>query len=110
MTVISRDLDNAEAAAAREAKAAAGRAFWRAQLYQWHWISSAISLVGLLAFTLTGVTLNHAALIKAEPKIIHRTIDAPAEIIARLTAADDSKAPLPPPVRAWLGHELGADV
>lgn len=110
MTAISRDLDIAEAAATREAKAAAGRAFWRAQLYQWHWISSAVSLVGLLAFTLTGVTLNHAALIKAEPKVTHRMLDAPPQIMARLTAADDSETPLPPPVRAWLQQELGAEI
>jgi hypothetical protein len=110
MTVIPRDLDIAETKAAREAKAAAGRAFWRSQLYAWHWISSALSLIGLLAFTLTGVTLNHAALIKAEPKITHRMIDAPPEIMARLTAADDSKTPLPPPVRAWLGDALGVDI
>src|SRR5690606_19493679 len=67
-------------------------------------------LIGLLAFTLTGVTLNHADLIKAEPKITNRTLAAPPQVMARLTAADDSDAPLPPPVRAWLGETLGADI
>jgi hypothetical protein len=114
MTVVPSDLDlapaPAQATADHAAKAAAGRAFWRAQLYQWHWISSALSLIGLLAFTLTGVTLNHAALIKAEPKVTHRMIAAPPEVMARLTAADDSKTPLPPPVRVWLERQLGADI
>ena len=36
------------------------RAWWLKQLYQWHWISSAISLIGLILFAITGFTLNHA--------------------------------------------------
>ena len=43
--------------------------FWRNQLRQWHWISSAISLMGLLLFSVTGFTLNHATQIEAAPKI-----------------------------------------
>ncbi|MFT4075950.1 MAG: PepSY-associated TM helix domain-containing protein [Asticcacaulis sp.] len=43
--------------------------FWRNQLRQWHWISSAISLMGLLLFSVTGFTLNHATQIEAEPKV-----------------------------------------
>jgi hypothetical protein len=43
--------------------------FWRNQLRQWHWISSAISLMGLLLFSVTGFTLNHAAQIEARPKV-----------------------------------------
>ena len=45
---------------------------WRNQLRQWHWISSAISLMGLLLFSVTGFTLNHAAQIEAEPKVTKR--------------------------------------
>ena len=40
------------------------RAFWMRQLHQWHWISSALCLVGLLLFALTGITLNHAGAIE----------------------------------------------
>lgn len=109
MTAVLRDLNIAEASAARDAKAAASRAFWRGQLYSWHWISSAISLVGLLAFTLTGVTLNHAALIKAEPRVDHRMLAAPPQVLSRLTARADSKAPLPPPVRLWLQQAFRID-
>jgi hypothetical protein len=32
------------------------RAFWMRQLHQWHWISSALCLIGLLLFALTGIT------------------------------------------------------
>jgi hypothetical protein len=41
------------------------RAFWLRQLHQWHWISSAICLVAMLVFAITGFTLNHAAQIDA---------------------------------------------
>src|SRR5690606_16470761 len=48
------------------------RAFWLRQLHQWHWISSAICLVGMLLFAVTGVTLNHAAEIEARPRVSER--------------------------------------
>ena len=37
------------------------RAFFIGQLYQWHWISSGICLIGMIIFALTGITLNHAS-------------------------------------------------
>ena len=42
------------------------RGFWLRTLHQWHWISSAICLLGMLLFTITGITLNHASRIEAE--------------------------------------------
>ncbi|NIV36045.1 MAG: hypothetical protein GWN58_43325, partial [Anaerolineae bacterium] len=33
---------------------------WLGTLRQWHWISSALCLVGMLLFSVTGITLNHA--------------------------------------------------
>ena len=32
----------------------ARRSFWLKQLHQWHWISAALSLIGLLLFAVTG--------------------------------------------------------
>lgn len=48
------------------------RSFWLKQLHQWHWISAALSLVGMLLFAITGITLNHAGQIEAEPKVVSR--------------------------------------
>ena len=36
---------------------------------QWHWISAAICIVGMLFFSWTGITLNHAADIPAKNEI-----------------------------------------
>lgn len=34
-------------------------------LRQWHWVSSALCLAGMLLFAVTGITLNHATDIEA---------------------------------------------
>ena len=38
-------------------------------LRQWHWISSALCLIGMLGFAITGITLNHAGVIPAVPQV-----------------------------------------
>src|SRR4051812_14498701 len=38
----------------------ASRAVWLKNLHQWHWISSALCLLGMFLFSITGITLNHA--------------------------------------------------
>ena len=49
------------------------RAYWLKTLHEWHWVSSALCLIGLLLFGITGFTLNHAASIEARPKVTSRT-------------------------------------
>lgn len=85
-----------------------GRNFWLKQLHQWHWISSAISLVGLLLFAITGFTLNHAADIEGAPVTATATQALPPTLRASLRPDDapDAKKPLPAPVAAWLGDTL----
>ncbi len=88
---------------------AARRAGWLKQLHQWHWISSAICLIGMILFAATGITLNHAASIEAKPAIVSRTAQLPAELAASLKPAageSDRKAAVPAPVRAWLAKTL----
>ena len=83
------------------------RGFWLRQLHQWHWISSAVCLVGMLLFTATGITLNHAAKIEAEPRVDNRTAELPAALLGQLAdAPGEGNAPLPADVAAWLGDTL----
>ena len=83
------------------------RGFGLRQLHQWHWISSAVCLVGMLLFTATGITLNHAAKIEGAPRVDNRTAELPASLLAQLAdAPQDGHAPLPADVAAWLGGEL----
>ncbi len=80
------------------------RAFWLKQLHMWHWMSSAISLIGLLLFAITGFTLNHAADIEGAPRVAERSAQLPAPLLEALAAADPAggKGALPGPVAAWV--------
>jgi hypothetical protein len=99
--------------AAATASPRRSRAFWLKQLHQWHWVSSAACLVGLLLFSLTGLTLNHAGWIGAKPEVTTRVVDLPSEILAgleaRWDAALESNAELPEEVAAWLSSKLSVN-
>ena len=82
------------------------RGFWLRQLHQWHWISSALCLFGMLLFTVTGITLNHAAKIEGTP-VDNRSTTLPPALLAQLVEApEQGQAPLPGEVARWLGGEL----
>ena len=82
----------------------ASHAVWLKNLHQWHWISSALCLLGMLLFSMTGITLNHAAQIEAKPGVTHKKAGLPAPLLSELRAAshDGAKAPLPPGTERWL--------
>ena len=80
------------------------RAYWLKTLHQWHWISSAMCLLGMLLFAATGITLNHASLIEAKPEVVTRTAQVPAELLAGLPAVQEGNAPLPPVLVQWLAQ------
>lgn len=92
--------------AALERKARQRRAFWTKQLHQWHWISSALSLVGMLLFASTGITLNNAAHIEAVPTIVQQQAQLPETLLARL----HEEQPLPSAVTAWLQQTFAVSV
>ena len=87
------------------------RTRWLKLLHQWHSISSALSLAGLLLFSVTGFTLNHAADIEATPTVTNQTLALPADLRALLgQSAESDGAVLPRPVRQWLHQVSGIDV
>ena len=83
--------------------------FWLGTLRQWHWISSALCLVGMLLFAVTGITLNHAAQIEASPQVIARTASLPESLQQRLLA-DQPVEGLPNELQAWLESTLNIDL
>src|SRR3546814_20149935 len=91
---------------ATKKKAGLTRSFWLKPLHRWHWISAALSLVGMLLFAVTGITLNHAADIEASPTVTEREARLPPPLLKALPGGGAEKAPLPEPVGAWLGQEL----
>ena len=86
------------------------RAWWLRTLHQWHWISSALCLIGMLLFAVTGITLNHATQIPATPVVTNQKIKLPVELAAELSelaAQTDANAPLPDTVRAFFAEAFG---
>lgn len=87
------------------------RAFWLKQLHRWHWISAAVSLVGMLLFALTGITLNHAARIEARPSVATATATLPREYLALLSAEKvQGRRPVPDAVARWIEDRLPARI
>lgn len=97
------------------------RAYWLKTLHEWHWVSSAICLVGMLLFAVTGFTLNHAGQIEAKPRVVSREEQLPPSLLTVLQqaaeqrkaadapAAGEAPAALPVTVQAWAREVLGAD-
>ncbi|MDB5559919.1 MAG: PepSY-associated helix domain protein [Enterovirga sp.] len=87
------------------------RSRWLKQLHLWHWVSSAICLVGLLLFTVTGVTLNHAADIEGRPRVTTRDAQLPESLAAALSGGPHTgRGALPAAIAAWLSRELGVEL
>lgn len=47
---------------------------------QWHWVSSAVCLGGLLLFAITGITLNHAGLLEGHVRTVTVEASLPTEV------------------------------
>lgn len=89
----------------------ARRSFWLKQLHGWHWISAAVSLIGLLLFAVTGVTLNHAAQIPAAPVVKEAAAVLPAPLLARLADWPDETAdPAPDAVARWAAEVFKVEI
>ncbi|MBY6064489.1 PepSY-associated TM helix domain-containing protein [Pseudidiomarina sediminum] len=75
---------------------------------QWHWISGAITLVGMAMFAITGITLNHAADIPGQHQVV--TIEAPiaAPLLAQLKRLPEGDVVLPARLRDYFQttHEV----
>lgn len=82
------------------------RGFWLRTLHQWHWISSAVCLIGMLLFATTGITLNHASRIEAKPQVTNLMAELPGPLLQGLGKRAEGNAPLPAATADWLGDEF----
>lgn len=99
------------AARTHNSRMGSSRAFWLKQLHQWHWISSALCLVGMLLFAVTGFTLNHAGQIEAHTSTVHRSAQLPAPLLKAVAGEDERKnVALPAAVADWAATTLDVDV
>ena len=87
------------------------RAFWLRQMRQWHWISAAICLIGMLLFAVTGITLNHAGHIEARPTVSERTATMPQALLDQIRVLPaEGKGVVPEPVAKWASDAMRVDI
>lgn len=100
----------AEATRATAARDQKSRSFWLKHLHQWHWISAAGCLIGLILFSITGFTLNHASVIKAQPQVTTATEELPAALLQELREIAAAPAEMPPAIPSrvarWLHGQM----
>ncbi len=105
MNVNVRDL------AADRAAQANRRAQWMRQLRQWHWISGAVSLISMLLFAITGITLNHSAAIEAKPQVTTEEGTLAAPLIEALASEPRSgRKGVSQTLATAIGTAVGVDV
>jgi len=77
----------------------------RMQLYRtmhlWHWISAAVCFAALTLFTVTGITLNHASAISAEPRVSTGSAQIPQALRGLLAAGVVPSAKPPAQIASW---------
>ena len=104
----------APAAAGPAALPGVRRSLWLRTLHQWHWISSAICLMAMLLFSITGFTLNHAAQIESKPQVTRLMAAVPASLLPVLRShADkhaDGEAPVPAQLAEWANGAFPVDL
>jgi hypothetical protein len=96
------------AARTSTAKEQQNRAFWLKHLHQWHWMSAALCLIGLVLFSITGFTLNHAGWIGANPQVTSFTEQLPQSLLQELQSASKTgtQRELPTAMRRWLDQRF----
>jgi hypothetical protein len=76
---------------------------------KWHWMSSALCFVCMLLFSVTGITLNHAADIEASPTTVHLEGVVPEELLKAISLNDAQKnITVPDSILNWFetNHEI----
>ncbi|ELP31149.1 hypothetical protein RBSWK_04887 [Rhodopirellula baltica SWK14] len=77
----------------------------------WHWTSSAVCLIGMLGFAITGITLNHASQIETEPQRDSVIDDLPPKFMSLLAnSTEEESAALPPELAEWLTEQTGKSI
>lgn len=72
-------------------------------------MSSAICLIGMILFAVTGITLNHAGAIEAEPVVVTEELSLPDSLLGTLERVPedaDATTPVPHALARWLENEL----
>ena len=91
------------------------RAYWLKTMHEWHWISSAVAMIGILLFSITGITLNHAEQLESGGQTHTSTKrEVPTALVSSLAALvtkyGEGQAETTPELTQWLQTEFDVDV
>ena len=89
------------------------RSYWLKTLHEWHWVSSALCLLGMLLFAVTGITLNHAGQIESKPRVLRAQAQAPQALQQVLSARAQSvgkRSAVPPELAQWAHAQWGVSL
>ena len=78
-------------------------------MHSWHWISAAICLAALLLFSITGVTLNHAASIGAAPQVTTGNEQMPRGLLSDLAGERSTADAVPTGIADWIEDQFDID-
>ncbi|WP_439543666.1 PepSY-associated TM helix domain-containing protein [Hyphomicrobium sp.] len=105
MNVNVRHLTTGQAAKANR------RARFMRQLRQWHWISGAISLISMLLFAITGITLNHSSAFESKAATTTAEGTLAPDALSGLSAGPKSgRAGVSAALAAAVAATIGVDV
>lgn len=92
-----------------DAAALQRRATWLRILMKWHWISSALSLIGMLFFAATGITLNNADTFENPvPVITKHAATLPQDLLSQINAKSPNQdRAVPESLRTWVRATWG---
>lgn len=83
---------------------------WKKQLHTWHWVSSAVSLICMILFSITGITLNHASSFESEPTEIKYEKQIPDSLLNVIKNQSEAQQ-LPKEFTQWAtAFELDDDL
>lgn len=89
------------------------RSYWLKTLHEWHWVSSALCLIGMLLFAVTGFTLNHAGQIESRPRIVRGEAALPdalrVQLVQQQASQPRDRAPVPAPFADWVRGQWGLE-
>lgn len=79
-------------------------AFTMGSIRQWHWISASLCMAGMFLFSITGITLNHAADISSKPQHISIEGEVPNTLLRKWVGSETPPSHLSSALYQWLAQ------
>lgn len=104
-----QDLPTGAASGTPDRAALQRRAAWLRILMKWHWISSALSLVAMLFFAASGITLNNAEYFESTtPTVTQYAATLPPALLAQINREGNGQnLAVPEELRNWVDASWG---